>query len=196
MADPLDTRVPAEDHPKSAPGELNHIRRFVNTLDKEDGSDEIAEPEALRDWLAERGFIDPAAEIGAAELRQAHDLREAIRKLLLANNGDPPDPAAAEVLNAAARRAELQVAFDSGGEAELEPVRTGFDGAIGKLLAIVYCSMAAETWPRLKACALHDDCEWAFFDWSKNRSGTWCDMKVCGNRAKARAYRERKRGQG
>jgi predicted RNA-binding Zn ribbon-like protein len=47
----------------------------------------------------------------------------------------------------------------------------------------------------MKACALHDSCEWAFYDWSKNRSGTWCDMAVCGNRAKARAYRERRRGQ-
>jgi predicted RNA-binding Zn ribbon-like protein len=54
--------------------------------------------------------------------------------------------------------------------------------------------MANGTWERLKACALHDTCEWAFYDWSKNRSGTWCDMKVCGNRSKARAYRERKRG--
>jgi predicted RNA-binding Zn ribbon-like protein len=53
--------------------------------------------------------------------------------------------------------------------------------------------MANGTWERLKACALHDTCEWAFYDWSKNRSGTWCDMKVCGNRSKARAYRERQK---
>ncbi|MGH2778535.1 MAG: CGNR zinc finger domain-containing protein, partial [Actinomycetota bacterium] len=31
----------------------------------------------------------------------------------------------------------------------------------------------------------------AFYDHSKNRSGKWCTMRVCGNRAKTRAYRER-----
>jgi predicted RNA-binding Zn ribbon-like protein len=52
--------------------------------------------------------------------------------------------------------------------------------------------MAGETWDRLKACRL-DDCQWVFYDHSKNRSRTWCSMRVCGNRAKARAYRERRR---
>ncbi len=36
-------------------------------------------------------------------------------------------------------------------------------------------------------------CDWLFVDNSKNRSRLWCDMKVCGNRAKARAHYERKR---
>ena len=194
MADAIDTLTPAEDHPKAAPGDLNHIRRFVNTLDKEDDSDLVAEPDALRDWLAERDLIDERAELTAADVRQAHAVREALRKLLLANNGDPVDPAAVEALNAAAKSAELQVRVGPDGVAQLAPVRSGIDAAIGRLLAIVQTAMADGTWPRLKACALHDSCEWAFYDWSKNRSGTWCDMKVCGNRAKARAYRERKRG--
>jgi predicted RNA-binding Zn ribbon-like protein len=194
MADAIDTLTPAEDHPKAAPGDLNHIRRFVNTLDLEDGSDLIAEPETLKDWLAERGLIDAHAELTAADVRQAHAVREALRKLLLANNGDPVDPDAVETLNTAAKSAELQVQVGPDGVGQLAPVRTGIDGAIGRLLAIVQIAMADGTWPRLKACALHDSCEWAFYDWTKNRSGTWCDMKVCGNRAKARAYRERKRG--
>jgi predicted RNA-binding Zn ribbon-like protein len=186
--------VPAEDHPKAAPGELNHIRRFINTLDLEDGSDDIAEPAALRDWLAERDLIDERAELTDADVRQAHAVREALRKLLLANNGDPVDPAAVETVNAAAKGAELQVRFAADGQARLEPVRTGIDAAIGKLLGIAFRAMADGTWPRLKACAYHDRCEWAFYDWSKNRSGTWCDMAVCGNRAKAKAYRDRRRG--
>jgi predicted RNA-binding Zn ribbon-like protein len=70
-------------------------------------------------------------------------------------------------------------------------VRPGIDGALGRVVAIVFRSMADGTWERLKACR-EGDCEWAFYDWSKNRSGAWCDMAVCGNRAKARAYRERR----
>ena len=43
---------------------------------------------------------------------------------------------------------------------------------------------------RLKICP---NCEWLFIDRSKNRSRTWCDMAVCGNRAKARLHYQRKR---
>jgi predicted RNA-binding Zn ribbon-like protein len=62
--------------------------------------------------------------------------------------------------------------------------------ALGAILAIVYQSMADGTWSRLKACR-SDTCQWAFYDTSKNRSAHWCTMAVCGNRAKARAYRRR-----
>ena len=41
--------------------------------------------------------------------------------------------------------------------------------------------------PRLHACA-SETCRWLFLDTSKNRTRRWCDMKVCGNRAKARRY--------
>jgi predicted RNA-binding Zn ribbon-like protein len=196
MAPSIDTLKPPADDPKAAPGELNHIRRFVNTHDLDDGSDDIADPAALRDWLAERRLIDERAELSEADVRQAQAFREALRKLLLANNGDALDPAAVEALNVAAKGAELQVRVAPDGSAELAPVRTGMDAAIGRLLAIVHTAMADGTWSRLKACALHDSCEWAFYDWSKNRSGTWCDMKTCGNRAKARAFRERHKAAG
>jgi predicted RNA-binding Zn ribbon-like protein len=50
--------------------------------------------------------------------------------------------------------------------------------------------MSDGSWQRVKACRA-DDCHWAFYDFSRNRSGTWCDMAVCGNREKVRSYRER-----
>jgi predicted RNA-binding Zn ribbon-like protein len=59
------------------------------------------------------------------------------------------------------------------------------------LLAIVHEAIGKGHWERLKACREHT-CEWAFYDHTKNRSGAWCNMQVCGNRAKARAYRERR----
>jgi predicted RNA-binding Zn ribbon-like protein len=62
---------------------------------------------------------------------------------------------------------------------------------VGPIVAIVYEAMVNGTWARLKACRA-DDCHWAFYDRSRNRSGTWCDMADCGNRAKVRAYREQR----
>jgi predicted RNA-binding Zn ribbon-like protein len=43
---------------------------------------------------------------------------------------------------------------------------------------------------RIKVCDAHD-CGWFFVDVSRNRSRRWCDMAGCGNRVKARRYRER-----
>ena len=36
-------------------------------------------------------------------------------------------------------------------------------------------------------------CGWLFLDTSRNRTRRWCDMKICGNRAKARRHHERAR---
>ena len=55
--------------------------------------------------------------------------------------------------------------------------------------------MEAGTWLRLKACRNYT-CRWAFYDHSKNRSGHWCTMSVCGNRQKSRGYRQRHRVEG
>ena len=80
--------------------------------------------------------------------------------------------------------------FHDDGGAELEPCRSGLDAAIGRLAAIVFEARVDGRWARLKACPA-DDCGWAFYDHSRNRSGTWCTMAVCGNRSKVRAYRRR-----
>jgi predicted RNA-binding Zn ribbon-like protein len=39
----------------------------------------------------------------------------------------------------------------------------------------------------VKTCR-NPDCRWAFYDSTRNRSAVWCDMAVCGSRAKSRRY--------
>ena len=46
--------------------------------------------------------------------------------------------------------------------------------------------------PRVRVCA-EPTCGWLFLDRSKNGSRRWCDMKVCGNRAKARKFYKKSR---
>jgi predicted RNA-binding Zn ribbon-like protein len=175
-----------------APGPLFLIQEFVNTYDVEDAADDLASPEVLRAWLAERKLVGSAEPISGADLNRAAEVREALRALLLANSGEPLDRGAVESLNIASRNARLVVRFDEDGGTHLEPDASGVDGALGRLLAIVYAAMEEETWPRLKACR-EDTCMYAFYDHSKNRSGAWCTMRVCGNRNKARAYRQRQK---
>ncbi len=179
---------------KPAPGDLALVQGFVNTHDLEDETDDWSDPAALERWLVHYELMEGGSSLGQADLDQAVWVREALRNLLIANNGGDLDRAAVDKLNAAAKTAELLVRFDAGdGDAQLVPMRGGVDGAIGRLLAIVERAQCDGTWERFKGCP-DTDCGWAFYDWSKNRSATWCSMEVCGNRSKARAYRERHRG--
>jgi predicted RNA-binding Zn ribbon-like protein len=176
---------------RQAPGELEHVRVFVNTLDPDTGADEIGSGELLAAWLLERRLLDEVVRPTKADVSRALSLREALRALLFAHSGGPGDPAAAAALDAAALRVQLSVRFDRDALAVVVPGRGGVDAALGRLLAIVARSMADGTWARLKACQ-DTTCRWAFYDWTKNRSGVWCTMDVCGNRMKARTYRARR----
>jgi predicted RNA-binding Zn ribbon-like protein len=166
-----------------APGDLERVRGFVNTYDAEDLSDDIETPEQLATWLGV-----PAAT--PAEHRRALAVRDALRTALLAHHGDEVDVPAG-VLADASRRAVVTLELDPAGRPTLRPSATGVDGALGELLAIVHAAEAEGHWARLKICPA-DDCRWAFYDRSRNRSATWCDMKVCGNRHKVAQYRERR----
>jgi predicted RNA-binding Zn ribbon-like protein len=173
-----------------APGELELVRSFINTWDADDDREDLPGPAELRDWLVGHDLLDAGARVTAGEHRQAIAVREALRAVLLSNAGLELDPSAAPVLDEAARRARLGVRFDEHGHVRTAPDAGGVPGALGRMLAIVAAAQEEGTWARLKAC-LADDCQWAFFDRSRNRSAVWCDMKICGNRRKVRSYRER-----
>ena len=177
--------------PKRAPAPLDVLQRFVNSVSFERDEEELSSPEALRQWLAERGLIGPAEQVTEGDLRRAVDVREGLRALLFANNGHPLDEAAVERLHRSASRAGMHLCFETG-EPRLEPDAAGVDGAIARLMTAVTQATLDGTWERLKACP-EDSCRWAFYDRSKNRSAKWCSMQTCGNMAKARTYRARHR---
>jgi predicted RNA-binding Zn ribbon-like protein len=179
--------------PNQAPGQLEHVRQFVNTFDLETGADKLDSPEVLASWLRERDLAPEGVEVGPESLEIALELREALRRLLLANNGAPLEPDAVDTLNEAIADASLSIRFDAEGNSTLKVKGSKACDAVAPIAAVVYEAMVDGTWSRLKACPA-GDCHWAFYDRSRNRSGTWCDMRVCGNRAKVRAYRERHAG--
>jgi predicted RNA-binding Zn ribbon-like protein len=177
--------------PRSAPGRLELVRDFVNTADLAEGTDKLTELDGLAAWLRERGLLRAGDRLELDDVARALAVREALRDLLEHRAGGSPDAAAAGVLNAAAAGALLRVAFDRHGTAQPQPVAGGLDRALGELFAIIYGAGIDGTWDRLKVCA-DDGCRWAFFDHSRNRSRSWCNMASCGNRAKARSYRSRR----
>nr|WP_245975598.1 CGNR zinc finger domain-containing protein [Amycolatopsis palatopharyngis] len=148
------------------PADITLVLDFLNTLDVEDDVDVLRESGTWRQWAQDRGLRAGALTAGV----QARDaLRAAV--------GDP-----------AARqervRTAIQIELTGAG-----PELTSTD-AVGAVLAAAARLNVLGEWERMKICPA-DDCRWAFFDHSRNRSRTWCSMQVCGNREKARAWRER-----
>lgn len=179
-----------------APGRLETVRRFVNTLDIERATDALTTPGELVTWLGAESLLPgPAAgsaPAGPGDVARAVAVREALRDALAANHdGDPIPAEALAVLNDTAARARLTATLTARDGWRPRPAADGVDGALGGLLALVGDAMADGTWPRLKVC-VNDTCQWAFYDASRARSGKWCSMQICGNRAKQQAWRDRK----
>ena len=173
-----------------APGRLELLRTFLNSVDLESHGEDFSTPALLADWLAERGLLTRGARLGPGDLEQAIEFRETLRDVLESNAGHGDADTALRRLDAIAARVPLHVQL--AGNPRLEPEgKDGIHAAIGRLLGIAYDAAIEGTWRRLKVCR-SDTCRWAFYDSSRNRSGTWCTMAICGNRMKGRAFRRRR----
>ena len=147
--------------------------------------DRIGSAEKARVWLGEKGLVESDDAISAEDAAALRTLREAIRELLVGRESG------AEAMRAAARTAPLVVAVGDDGHTRLIPASGGVDGAIATLLSILHEAQLTGDWARMKGCR---QCEYAFYDRSKNRSAAWCAMSICGNRTKNRTYYRRRRG--
>ena len=170
-------RQPAGRRP--APGRLGYVQAFLNSfwdLDN-DGVDKWDTTDGLAAWLRERGFGD-----GVTEPERAHTvaLRDALRAALLGEGWD-----------GVADDGTLRVRNDAAGS-WLEPVGEGPAAARALALGVVLEARRDGSWDRMKACP-GPHCGWAFHDHSRNRSGQWCSMQICGNRTKGATFRKRRR---
>ena len=203
----------------AAPGELEIVQRFVNTLDIEAGTDELDSPAALTAWLERHGLFagrgrsaspGPAAEqapraaahvaVTATDLRRAVALREALRAVLrshvsAAAGGVTPGAVAGgggagRELPVIAATLRTRLEVSDDGRVAVAPAGSGASAVLARILLIVAEAGNNGTWSRLKVCSAAD-CQWAFYDRSPTRTGCWCSMRVCGSRSKSRAYRGR-----
>jgi predicted RNA-binding Zn ribbon-like protein len=173
-----------------APGRLEIVRAFVNTLDIETGTDQLDTPDGLARWLAGSGLA-AGGSATLAELRYAVELREALRSVLRAHVSGHGDLSRA-VGDLRVIAAGLPARFEIGPQGQVFTVTAaaGVAAGLAGLLLIAAEATTTGTWNRLKVCGA-DDCQWGFYDRSPTRSGHWCSMAVCGSRAKSRAYRRR-----
>jgi hypothetical protein len=176
-----------------APGELELVRRFVNTWRIDDGTRKPADelPRLLGDRRAwEERFPECTPGPGDAQDLLAR-LRGDLRKMLgvpegwaeLLNGWLGDYPLVARVVGEAG---SVSVRYEPAPEA----------GFAGQVLAAVARSVEDGTFSRLKACP---DCRWVFYDKSRSRTRVWCGMyagdggRACGTISKVRRYRQRRK---
>ena len=177
---------------RPAPGDLRLVQTFLNTVDFEAGTDELASLQKLAEWLGRNMLLAEASELEAGDHRRAVELRESFRKMLAAGES------ATREMGAAVDRllvpALLCARFEAGGELRFEPASTGLGGAFGRLLAIIAVAQRDGLWPRFKICAA-GTCRAAFYDYSNNHNRLWC-LPRCGGRIRGRDYRRRRKHAG
>ena len=159
-------------------GPLERVRRFCNTVNRENGADAWRSPSELDAWLAREGYrVRPS---GAADLRRVRGVREAIWEGVRSGTRE-----AIAVLVPSGR-----VGCEAtGGTIRLVAAGDTVEAVVTGLVLDICDADRAGSFGRLKSCA---HCRWLFYDTSKNRTGRWCSMRACGGREKAKAYRRRR----
>jgi predicted RNA-binding Zn ribbon-like protein len=185
---------PDADEVKPAPMPLLRVHAFLNTRDVENQTDLLAEPGPARDWLVQAGLRSVEGTVSSAELDLAREIRDCLRSLLEAAGEDGELPAdELGALRALAAEHTARVTVGDGGALGLEcPAADTVGDGLFELLLIIREAQRDGSWSRLKMCA-NPDCQWVFYDRSRNQQGHWCDMAVCGNRLKNRQLRARRR---
>ena len=148
-------------------GDVDLVLAFLNTVDVEAGTDVLAEGRTWRDWVSSRKLGTPS-ETGRTRM-----VRDALRATVRREPAPSMEPVTVQV--------DLRAGIPA----------LGAEDALGKVLAAAARIAVRGQWGRIKLCPA-DDCRCAFYDESRNRSRNWCTMSVCGNRAKARNWRQRR----
>lgn len=185
---------------------------FVNTVDLwpvTPGNDRLRSYDDLLAWSVQAGLIDAETthalrrvsssdeEEAGRVLARARALRAHLRSILAAiSSGESPDKRAVEAIAAMARKAagHSELSSEAGGYVwTLDPAyRDRLEWPVWELARAAVALLTSDALQHVRECA-NERCHWMFVDRSRNHSRRWCDMAVCGNRAKARRnYARRK----
>lgn len=180
---------------RAGPRCQEHLRHYSHLIAWGRHSGLLGDEEAAR--LSVAAQANPG--LAEAALAEAIALREAIHGVLLAvARGEAPDLNALGGLNRVLAegmgRARL-IASGEGYSWGWEASRSERPPLSAPLWPIARSAAELLTSPwstRVRECP-GEHCGWLFLDLTKNRSRRWCEMEVCGSRAKMQRYRERRR---
>ena len=174
-----------------APRELELAQELANTIDLELDRDRLTTPSELAEFAGRHGIV---GRFTHRDVERCRTFREALRDICAAHAGATASDSSITAFNELLARAPILVVADRDGQAAFAPApaATGSEAVLTAIASGIAEAVARETWPRLKACEAKG-CRWVYYDRSPAGRSRWCTMKICGSRAKARAYRERTR---
>ncbi|MFG1708178.1 CGNR zinc finger domain-containing protein [Nonomuraea sp. M3C6] len=177
-----------------APGGLGLVQDLLNTISAgvPQQPDLLADVESARTWVydvtarwsAATGQPIPEVALDGDELQELRAFRDTVHRVTAA----PADGSGPAVPHTAA--AALRLGAD--GTVRLEPRGTGWRLLASLVLAALFEAEQTDIRRRLKTCH-NPRCRVAFYDRSRNNSGVWHSLRVCGNAANLRAHRARRR---
>jgi predicted RNA-binding Zn ribbon-like protein len=185
--------------------DLEGALEFLNTLhpghgrtDEQHQRDEhLAGPADVAAWFLGHDLIhaDRTHRIGEADLRQVRAVRAALREVVDAVvEGRRPRPESVELVNSTLEHQHpprLEIVGDAVRVAHRHP-DTAIDDALATIAGAIVEELATGRPDRFRVCA-NDRCRWAFYDVSPTGRRRWCEMRSCGNQAKAARHRARVR---
>ena len=187
---------PAWPADKAAPDPWDVIRRFCNTCNRESGADRFDTDAGLQRWYDSEGIVGIAS--GPPDRTRLVRFREHVRAHALAHHDRDPerapdgthDSALDAALAAHVTGLQLTMVVRDGRLHAVPAARGAADRTIGIVALAILNAQREDCWRRFKACS---NCEWVFYDRSRNQSGRWCSMSACGGRAKVAAFRAREK---
>jgi predicted RNA-binding Zn ribbon-like protein len=174
----------------AAPSGLALVQDLLNTGAA--GNDLLADVGSTREWVgnaldawARTTGRDPVeVSVGAADVEALRALRADV--FTAVNGGPRTEP------RDVPRSVTLGFSVTTDGVVDLQPRGNGWRAVAAAVYLECFVAQRTDTWRRLKICR-NERCAAAFYDQSRNNSGVWHDVKVCGNAANLRKSRERRR---
>jgi predicted RNA-binding Zn ribbon-like protein len=181
--------------------DLDGALEFINTLDLDDGQlvEHFQQPADAVAWLLDHRLLHPEAGYAwtPGDLEHAKDVRAALRDVVDSVVLDRiPAPESLELVNETLELGPRPHLDLEGGAVRVghRHVASAASEALVPIAHAIVAELASGRPERFRICA-NDRCQWTFFDASPTGRRRWCDMRTCGNRAKAARHRARVRAQ-
>lgn len=170
----------------AAPGGLERIRRFANSLDLYRGRDDLAWVGTARQLMRNLSDAGSGVRVDVSVLPDIRLARAGVRwsigcsRLWSLDVGDPQE-------GAPSWTPSPRLALDTDG---LQPTGRDADALLSAMALDLLVAQRTRVLARLKPCA-NPACQWVFWDASRPGSGRWCSMRLCGGQIKSRRFRAR-----
>ncbi|MFE0515244.1 CGNR zinc finger domain-containing protein [Streptomyces sp. NPDC058964] len=175
-----------------APGGLALVQDLLNTI----GVGGPRYPDLLQEVRPAQQWLDAALEqwaestgagrlpdiaLSGRDLPRLRAVRDRLHAGLCRHEPSGPEPSGS-----------IRLTMSADGRIEAHPEGRGVRWITSALLAEMYEAQRKDVWRRLKICR-YEKCAVAFYDRSRNNSGVWHDVRICGNTVNLRASRARRR---